>query len=64
MIYCDKEFLVLIKILMKNDSLSYMYVSDTEKNKDKFMNEFESSSEETIESWVRHYILIGGSSSC
>ena len=52
MLYCDKEFLKLIKIVMKNDSLSYMYVSDREGNKDRFMSEFEDSCEEHLELWA------------
>lgn len=38
LIYCDEKFFKLMKILMKNDSLSYMFVWDNEKNSDSFMH--------------------------
>eukprot|EP00347_Sterkiella_histriomuscorum_P012199 403369515 len=41
LIYCDTQFFKLIKILMKNDSLSYMFIWDYDGMKHQCMCEFE-----------------------
>ncbi|CDW87177.1 UNKNOWN [Stylonychia lemnae] len=64
LIYCDVVFLKLIKILMKNDSLSYMYVYDYEGCKDQYMQEFEESNTSTLEEWLKKQVLLEAKYKC
>ena len=42
-LYCDPPFYKLMKVLMQNDSMSYMFIYDKESKKDLYMKEISES---------------------
>lgn len=58
LIYCDTEFFQLVKILMVNDSLSYMYVMDFDNKKDRCKCDIYMSSDLMISDWNKRKALL------
>jgi hypothetical protein len=58
LIYCDDEFFKLVKVLMVNDSLSYMFVMDHDNKMDQCIGEFYHNSEFMIDDWDKKFALL------
>eukprot|EP00347_Sterkiella_histriomuscorum_P015794 403355658 len=58
LIYCDEYFLTIMKILMVNDSLSYMYVCDFDQKKCKCLQNFDDNSALMIEDYKKRKALL------
>ena len=58
LIYCDEKFFKLVRILMVNDSSSYMYVMDHDNKMDRCIGEFDYNSELMRGDWDAKYKLL------
>ena len=58
LIYCDNYFLRIMKILMVNDSLSYMYVCDLDDKRDQCLCDFDKNSKLMIDDLEKRKSLL------
>ncbi|CDW77546.1 leucine rich repeat family protein [Stylonychia lemnae] len=58
LIYCDEHFFKLIKLLMINDSVSYMYVMDFDDKLNQCLHDFEESSEMMLNDYNQRKALL------